>query len=350
MSLKTENSEIFINFNQSKAYCCFGTPIGFYIYSLNPLRKVLSRKIEGGISIIKMLYESNIVLFVGRTNKGSYPNNKLIIWDDSRKSVLGEIQYNNKIENLHVTKKFIIVLVDSKIFIYNFETLFLVKSFDYKNDLKLIEIAENNNYLVYPSEKQGVVCITKFESDFLKEIKAHENSISQIHVSSNGNYLVTASVNGTVIRIFDIKSGNKINEFRRGTDPTTIVNLELNHDNSILLVSSIKGTIHLFNTGIKEMKNLENSSFENYGMSYVKWTGLMPQYFHDQWSFSRFNLPDIISYSVFEPSKPIIYSFGNDGQFYELNYENPNDPKIEKTIKYISDENDPFSERTSTIK
>ena len=40
MSLKTENSEIFINFNQSKAYCCFGTPIGFYIYSLNPLRKI----------------------------------------------------------------------------------------------------------------------------------------------------------------------------------------------------------------------------------------------------------------------------------------------------------------------
>ena len=37
---------------------------------------------------------------VGRTNKGSYPNNKLIIWDDSRKSVLGEIQYNNKIDNL----------------------------------------------------------------------------------------------------------------------------------------------------------------------------------------------------------------------------------------------------------
>ena len=65
---------------------------------------------------------------------------------------------------------------------------------------------------------------------------------------------------------------------------------KLNHDNSILLVSSVKGTIHLFNTGIKDMKNLENSSFENYGMSYVNWTGLMPQYFHDQWSFSRFNL------------------------------------------------------------
>ena len=31
-----------------------------------------------------MLNESNIILFVGRTDRGMYPNNKLIIWDDQK--------------------------------------------------------------------------------------------------------------------------------------------------------------------------------------------------------------------------------------------------------------------------
>ena len=90
--------------------------IGFYIYSINPFKKILSRKIDQGISLVKMLYESNIVLFVGWTEIGLYPNNKLIIWDDSKKAVLGEIAYNNKINNICVTKDHIVVLLEKKIY------------------------------------------------------------------------------------------------------------------------------------------------------------------------------------------------------------------------------------------
>ena len=57
-----------------------------------------------------MLYNSNIIVFTGRTKKSLYPNNKLIVWDDSKKSVLGEIQYNTAILNVYVTKNYIVVL------------------------------------------------------------------------------------------------------------------------------------------------------------------------------------------------------------------------------------------------
>ena len=100
MSLRTATDEVYISFNHTNNYCCFGTSIGFYIYQINPFQKVLSRKIDGGVSMIKMLHESNIILFVGKTDRGLYPNNKLIIWDDHKKNVLGEISYNNKIINI----------------------------------------------------------------------------------------------------------------------------------------------------------------------------------------------------------------------------------------------------------
>ena len=114
MASDDSNNQTYISFNQTEKYACFGTDIGFYIYSLNPFRKILSRKIDSGVSIVKMLYESNIIIFVGKEDKGLYPNNKLIIWDDSKKTVLGEIAYNKTILNLNVTKDYIVVLVDKK--------------------------------------------------------------------------------------------------------------------------------------------------------------------------------------------------------------------------------------------
>ena len=117
MSLKTATDEVFISFNHTNNYCCFGTSIGFYIYQINPFQKVLSRKIDGGVSIIKMLHESNIILFVGKTDRGLYPNNKLIIWDDNKEEVIGEIEFKTKILNIKITKDIIVVVTEFKIYI-----------------------------------------------------------------------------------------------------------------------------------------------------------------------------------------------------------------------------------------
>ncbi len=352
MSLNTKSGDMYISFNQTEKYACFGTPIGFYIYSINPFKKILSRKIEQGISIVKMLYESNIVLFVGRTDKGLYPNNKLIIWDDSKKAVLGEISYNNKINNICVNKEHIVVLLEKKIYIYTFETLYLKKSIEinsYTNTNNLVCIGlEKSDYLVYPGNVVGSVNITKLSSDYLETIQAHTNNIENIYLSTNGKYLVTASDKGTLIRIFDVETKEKKNELRRGADPTKINDLRFNHDNSILLVSSIKGTIHLYNTNLVSDFKTENPTFENYGISLVK--GILPEYFHSRWSFTQFHIPEIKTYSIFDKTKQIIYSFGSDGQYYILDFHDKSKPTIERTIRYISDESDPFSERSSTIK
>jgi len=79
MILNTPNGQIYISFNQLKNYCCFGTDIGFYVYQLAPFKKMVSRKIDGGVSMVKMLHESNIFIFVGKSKTNLYPRNKLIM-------------------------------------------------------------------------------------------------------------------------------------------------------------------------------------------------------------------------------------------------------------------------------
>jgi WD repeat-containing protein 45 len=351
MSLKTATDEVFISFNHTNNYCCFGTSIGFYIYQINPFQKVLSRKIDGGVSMIKMLHESNIILFVGKTDRGLYPNNKLIIWDDHKKNVLGEISYNNKIISIDLTKNNIIVLCEHKIYIYEFESLTLVKSIDTVGSSNMMSIgSEETDFLIYPGNEKGTINITKLNSDYFQKIQAHTTDIKTLYLNSSGSHFVTASETGTLVRIFNTESGEKIKELRRGCDQTDIIDIKMSDDNSLLLVSSNKGTIHIYNTGINPVCENKNTLWENYGSSYIKAVLPVPEYFNSEWSFCKIYLTGLEVYSIIKPDEKIIYSFGNDGQFYKINFTDIDNPIIEKTIKYISDENDPFSERSTTIK
>lgn len=354
MSLTTADDNIYISFNQTNNYSCFGTSIGFYIYQINPFKKVLSRKIDGGISLVKMLNESNIILFVGRTDRGMYPNNKLIIWDDQKKNVLGEISYNNKIKNIDLTKNHIVVMCEKKIYIYLFETLTLTKSIDINTDSSLMSLGvENSEYLIYSGDEEGTVTLIKLDEDYCKTIKAHSSRIEHLHLSKDGKYFVTASEKGTIFRIYSVADMSLLKELRRGMDATTINDIRLSDDNSILLASSIKGTIHLYNTGISSKLDEKNTKFEAYGTGLIKSylpSAIVPEYFNSEWSFSQVYLSNVVSYSVIDKANSKIYSFGNDGQFYDISYEDSKNPKVEKTIKFISDESDPFSERSTTIK
>ena len=348
MILNTPTGEIYLSFNQLKNFCCFGTDIGFYVYQISPFKKMISRKIEGGVSMIKMLHESNIFIFVGKTPNGFYPNNKLIVWNDENKTVLGEINFNSEIKDINITKEYILVLCNKKIYIYNFENLGLIKSIDMSpSNIIMGTGIEGSENLIYTSDERGVVNIAKFTKDHLETITAHKNNIDNLQVSNDGKYLITASTKGTLVRIFSIEDGELVQEVRRGCDPIKITDLSLSNDNNVLLVSSGKGTLHLYHTHINDNSE-QNKNWDDYGMKYIR--NMLPDYFNSQWSFAQIYISGVETSSVVNNIEKKVYVFGNNGQFYIIDYTDTLNPIIEKTIKYISDEGDPFSERSTTIK
>ena len=117
----------------------------------------------------------------------------MIIWDDHKKNVLGEISYNNKIINIDLTKKNIIVLCEHKIYIYEFESLTLVKSIDIVQNTSMISIgSEETDFLIYPGTEQGTVSITKLNSDYYPKVQAHQSNIKTLYLN-NCSHFVTAS-------------------------------------------------------------------------------------------------------------------------------------------------------------
>lgn len=355
---------LYSSFNQINDCIIFGTNTGFYVYTLDPFKKIIARKITGGVSIVKMLFKSNIILFVGNVEKGVYPNNKLIVWDDHKREVIGEISFKSKILNIELTKEIIVVVCSNKIYIYNFQNLVLIKSIETgENQKGLCSISnEEHNLIAYPSNILGQISITNIKSSNNKpetnySINAHLSELEIFNFDSSGKYIVSASEKGTLLRIFELEKTSLVKELRRGSDQVNIVDLKFSNNNKYLLCSSNRGTIHIFYTnliGISDTSdNFDNShnieqynKHMGYGTYYL--TDFLPQYFSSEWSFTQFYLTDIVSYSIFKNDTELI-SIGNNGCFYHLGF-NDNEPKIVSSIKFVSDEDDPFNDRTSTIK
>lgn len=67
--------------------------------------------------------------------------------------------------------------------------------------------------------------------------------------------MATASEQGTLIRTFNTKTGEKINEFRRGTIPCIIHDLAFDQDGGFLTCCSDRPKIHVFKTQVQNTKS-----------------------------------------------------------------------------------------------
>jgi len=71
-----------------------------------------------------MMYKTNIIVLVLSKAK-----NKVVIWDDFEKKNRTEITFNNNniIKNIKLRKDMLVVVLEDKIFVFNFETLKLIE-------------------------------------------------------------------------------------------------------------------------------------------------------------------------------------------------------------------------------
>jgi hypothetical protein len=87
------------------------------------------------VELIEMMYKTNIIVLVFSKQK-----NKVVIWDDHEKKNRTEITFNNNsdIKNIKLRKEMLVVVLDDKIFVFNFETLKLMEQIDtFSNPLGL---------------------------------------------------------------------------------------------------------------------------------------------------------------------------------------------------------------------
>lgn len=104
-------------------------------------------------------------------------------------------------------------------------------------------------------------------------IEAHKGEIAALALSFDGTLLATASEKGTIIRVFNVETGVKMYQFRRGTYPTKIHSMCFNSDSQFLAVTCSSKTIHIFKLGktnaMAEGHESDNSNAEDDGSDVV---------------------------------------------------------------------------------
>jgi len=293
---------------------------------------------DGGIGIVEILFRCNILALVGGGANPKFARNKgkthspslshfthfslvpVMIWDDFQVRCIAELEFRSNVKGVKLRRDRIVIVLDTKVYVYNFSDLtaldqintypnpqgnfllfllflcFLFFFFFFYVLLGLVALSSisSNLVLVTLGEKVGEVLVNLYDSETQHVIPAHTNPISQIALNISGTMLATTSDRGTLIRVFDTKTGKKMKELRRGAQQAKIQSLAFSSDSSCLCVASDKGTVHIYSLGLEELgsKNRQSS------MSFMK---NFFSYYASEWSFAQFEVPETQCLCCFGP-------------------------------------------------
>ncbi|TYI00392.1 hypothetical protein ES332_A11G131900v1 [Gossypium tomentosum] len=248
-------SLLHISFNQDHGCFAAGIDHGFRIYNCDPFREIFRRDFDrgGGIGVVEMLFRCNILALVGGGPDPQYPPNKVMIWDDHQSRCIGELSFRSEVRSVRLRRDRIVVVLEQKIFVYNFADLKLLHQIEtIANPKGLCAVSQGAGSLVLvcPGLQKGQVRVEHYASKRTKFIMAHDSRIVCFALSQDGQLLATASSKGTLVRIFNTVDGSLLQEVRRGADRAEIYSLAFSSNAQWLAVSSDKGTVHVFSLKI----------------------------------------------------------------------------------------------------
>lgn len=109
--------------------------------------------------------------------------------------------------------------------------------------------SDNLDASPYSNDKDFIGDVLIFDLNKLQPylvIEAHKRRLQVITLSDDGSLLATSSKLGTIIRVFDVSTGERICQFRRGRYPVAIKCISFSKDNKYLIVGSSSHKIHIF--------------------------------------------------------------------------------------------------------
>ncbi|CAG8523186.1 8215_t:CDS:10 [Ambispora leptoticha] len=155
---------LYASFNQD--FGCFATGLdgGFRIFNCDPFKEKMRRDfMDGGISIIEMLFRCNYLALVGGGKNPKYPPNKVIIWDDSKNKDIVNLEFKTEIKNVKLRRDRIVVVLSNKVHVFQFsprpQKLHTFETIDNEKGLVALSSSKNGAILAFPGRQKGHIQI-----------------------------------------------------------------------------------------------------------------------------------------------------------------------------------------------
>ncbi|ETO33289.1 hypothetical protein RFI_03818, partial [Reticulomyxa filosa] len=184
----------------------------------------------------------------------------------------------------------------------------------------------------------------------------HDSALEVCALSFDGKLLATASKKGTLLRIWDTATNEKIQEVRRGADQVNIQSLCFSPKTAKwLAVSSDKGTVHIFKvkkTSTSEEKSpkahtsntipdKDEKEVENPTSNLTMFKSVLPKYFSSEWSFAQFRTANVKTLVAFGSADNVLIVVSADGMFYKASFdeEKGGECKLLEKVEFLKKKN-----------
>lgn len=294
---------------------------GLRIYNVEPLVEKVHFDVElmGSVSQCEMLHRSNIIAIVAGGSRPKFPDNTLMIYDDSAKKFKLELTFSSSIRAVRLRRDKLVVVLTTEIHVFSFpsptQRLFSLETRNNPRGFCEMSplLSAEKQILIFPGHKMGSVQIVDLLSTEIGVssapiwIDAHRNDLGCLAINQQGTRIATASSKGTLIRVWDSTSKKLLVELRRGTDPATIYCMNFSCDSDFLCCSSDKGTVHIF--AIKDTNLNKKMTFSNFK--------ILGNYGTSQWALANFTVPpECACVCAFGPNRSV-YAICVDGTFHK---------------------------------
>jgi len=344
-----------VSFNQEQQFFAVGTNTGFSIFSCEPLQMKQQKEFQsaGGISTAEMLFQTNIVALAGGGREPRWPPNEVRLWDmhPERDRMVGCLTFNHEVRNVKMRRDIVVTILEESVAIHNFEDLSPVQTIPTAPNPKgLCALSHGATAaMAIPGHEEGsisVLLIAESKQHLIRS--AHDSALSALAINLSATRVASASVTGTLVRVFDAKNGQKLQELRRGMDPADIGCLCFSHTSRWLCAASDKGTVHIFSCAEacgNEANRSAPDNLRNYppgaeanGQAHEQQEPAanpksslgflksylpipIPKYFDSEWSFAQFQLPPMMRECAFGTDGVSIFAAGKDGMFYHGSFD-----------------------------
>ncbi|KAH8314108.1 hypothetical protein KR067_010532, partial [Drosophila pandora] len=231
---------------------------GLRLYSISgqdKVEEIFAKDNAEQIRITERLFNSSLVVLVTAQKP-----NCLKMLHFKKKQDICNCFYPSDILCVRMNRQRLIVCLAESIHIHDIRDMKILHSIDNiaPNEQGLCALSLNS-LLAFPiCQTSGELRI--FNASKLRTgitIKAHDTPLSALTFSTSGTLLATASERGTVIRVFCVKNGQRVQEFRRGVSCVRIASLVFATSGDFLCASSNTETVHIFKIDAQAVETVE---------------------------------------------------------------------------------------------
>ncbi|KAM4820533.1 WD repeat domain phosphoinositide-interacting protein 4-like [Thomomys bottae] len=326
-----------LRFNQDRSCFCCATETGVHIYNVQPLVEMrhLDHRQVGTLGLVEMLHRSNLLALVGGGRNPIFAIISVMIWDDaqpgkdSKDKLMYEFTFPQPVLAVRMRPDKLVVVLRNIIYVFSFpndpKKLFQFNTQDNPQGICDLCHSPEKQLLVFPGLQCGSLQLEDLAgpqpgaSSAPVTIHAHQSPVACVSLNPSGTIVASASQKGTLIRLFDTQSKEKLVELRRGSSPATLYCINFSHDSSFLCASSNKGTVHVF---ALKYTHLNRRSM----LAGVRTVGpLLRQYVSSQWSLASFTVSAesacicAFGHSASQDVKSVI-AICDDGTFHKYSF------------------------------